>query len=160
MFIHCFSHSISFSFTQFLVITKFLLEDTKGRYHAKDLVVDGKIISEWILGTQDGKVWTGRNLDESNLENEGARVTGDTFMVMMESPYENSFPVRWCTTPLLPSRSCLSGQGVFWSLDEKRGTHSLDCFWGFVNDNPYRENTQNVTEWFARQNRQNCRVRN
>jgi len=40
-------------------------------------------------------------------------------------PCEKNFPVRRCTTPLLPSCSCLSGQGVSWSLNRKKGTHSL-----------------------------------
>jgi hypothetical protein len=26
--------------------------------HSEDLGVDGKIISEWFLGKQDGKLWT------------------------------------------------------------------------------------------------------
>jgi len=30
----------------------------KGRDHAKDLGVDGKIILEWILEKQGGKMWT------------------------------------------------------------------------------------------------------
>jgi hypothetical protein len=63
-------------------------------------------------------------------------------------PCGNSFPVRWCTTSLLPC-SCLSGQGVSWSLDRKRGAHSLpsrspglsllDFFWKCVTDNFYCE---------------------
>jgi hypothetical protein len=31
----------------------------KGREHAEDTGVDGKIILEWILEKQGGKVWTG-----------------------------------------------------------------------------------------------------
>jgi hypothetical protein len=31
----------------------------KGRDHAEDLHVDGKMIFEWILEKQGGKVWTG-----------------------------------------------------------------------------------------------------
>jgi hypothetical protein len=34
-------------------------ENLKGRDHLEDLGVDEKITSEWILGKQDGKVWTG-----------------------------------------------------------------------------------------------------
>jgi hypothetical protein len=34
-------------------------EKLKGRDHSEDLGIDGKKISEWILGKQDGKVWTG-----------------------------------------------------------------------------------------------------
>jgi hypothetical protein len=30
----------------------------KGRDHAKDLGVDGKILLEWILEKQGGKMWT------------------------------------------------------------------------------------------------------
>jgi len=36
----------------------FWLENLKGRVHSKDLGVDGKIILEWILGKQSGKMWT------------------------------------------------------------------------------------------------------
>jgi len=32
---------------------------SRGRDHPKDLGVDGKIILEWILRKQSGKVWTG-----------------------------------------------------------------------------------------------------
>jgi hypothetical protein len=38
---------------------EFLSENRKGRDHSEDLGVDGKIILEWILGKQGGKVWTG-----------------------------------------------------------------------------------------------------
>jgi hypothetical protein len=31
----------------------------KGRDHSKDLGVDGKITSEWILEKQGGKAWSG-----------------------------------------------------------------------------------------------------
>jgi len=58
--------------------------------------------------------------------------------------YEKSFSGRWYTTSILPSCSCISWQGVFWSFETKRGTHSLtlyspvlthlDFFWGFVKD--------------------------
>jgi hypothetical protein len=33
----------------------------KGKDHLKDLYVDGKIILEWILEKEDGKVWSGLN---------------------------------------------------------------------------------------------------
>jgi len=36
--------------------TKFCSENLKGRDHLEDLGVDGRIISEWILGKQNGKV--------------------------------------------------------------------------------------------------------
>jgi len=39
--------------------TKFWPGNLKGRDHLEDLGVDGKIILEWILGKQGGKVWTG-----------------------------------------------------------------------------------------------------
>jgi len=39
--------------------TKFWPENLKGRDHAEDLDVNGKIILKWILGKQGGKVWTG-----------------------------------------------------------------------------------------------------
>jgi hypothetical protein len=39
--------------------TKFLSEKLKGRYHSEDLGIDGKIILEWALGKQSGKLWTG-----------------------------------------------------------------------------------------------------
>jgi hypothetical protein len=35
------------------------LRNLKGRDHVEDLVVDGRIISEWSLGKYGGKVWTG-----------------------------------------------------------------------------------------------------
>jgi len=38
--------------------TKFLSENLKGRDHLEDLGIDRKIILEWILGKQSGKVWT------------------------------------------------------------------------------------------------------
>jgi hypothetical protein len=34
----------------------FWLEDLKGRDHPEDLHVDGKIILEWILGKEGGKM--------------------------------------------------------------------------------------------------------
>jgi len=39
----------------------FCHKNLKGRNHSEDLAVDGKIILEWILGKQSGKVWTGCN---------------------------------------------------------------------------------------------------
>jgi hypothetical protein len=39
--------------------TTLWLENLTGRDHLEDLGVDGKIILEWILGKQFGKVWTG-----------------------------------------------------------------------------------------------------
>jgi hypothetical protein len=38
---------------------KMLSERVKGRDHAVDLVVDGRIILELILGEQGGEMWTG-----------------------------------------------------------------------------------------------------
>jgi len=38
---------------------KFWSENLKGRDHAEDLGVDGRIILEWILGKYGGRVWTG-----------------------------------------------------------------------------------------------------
>jgi hypothetical protein len=38
---------------------KFWAENLKGKDHWEDLCVDEKIILEWILGRQDGKLWTG-----------------------------------------------------------------------------------------------------
>jgi hypothetical protein len=38
--------------------TKFWSENLTGRGHSEDLGVDGKIISEWILGKQNRKLWT------------------------------------------------------------------------------------------------------
>jgi len=37
---------------------KFWSESLKGREHSEHLGIDGKIILEWILGKQCGKVWT------------------------------------------------------------------------------------------------------
>jgi hypothetical protein len=37
---------------------KILVEKMKGRDHAQDLGVDGKITLEWISRKQDGKVWS------------------------------------------------------------------------------------------------------
>jgi hypothetical protein len=37
---------------------KFLSEYLKGRDHSEDLVVDGKIILEWMSGKQGRRVWT------------------------------------------------------------------------------------------------------
>jgi hypothetical protein len=39
--------------------TVFWLKDLKGRDHWEDLLVDGRLILEWILGKRGGKVWTG-----------------------------------------------------------------------------------------------------
>jgi hypothetical protein len=36
-----------------------MLANLKGRDHLEDLGVDGRIILEWILGKQGGKVWAG-----------------------------------------------------------------------------------------------------
>jgi hypothetical protein len=38
--------------------TKFWSENLKGTIHLEDIGVDGRIISEWIVQKQDGKVWT------------------------------------------------------------------------------------------------------
>jgi hypothetical protein len=35
------------------------LENLKGRDNSEEVVVDGRIILEWILGTLIGKLWTG-----------------------------------------------------------------------------------------------------
>jgi hypothetical protein len=37
--------------------TAFWLGNQKGRDHLEDLGIDGKIILEWILGKEGGKVW-------------------------------------------------------------------------------------------------------
>jgi hypothetical protein len=37
----------------------FWLKKLKGRDHSNDLSGDGKIIIEWILRKQGGKLWTG-----------------------------------------------------------------------------------------------------
>jgi hypothetical protein len=39
--------------------TIFWLENLTGRDHSEDIGVDGKIILEWILAKEGGKVWTG-----------------------------------------------------------------------------------------------------
>jgi hypothetical protein len=39
--------------------TVFWLVNLNGRYHLEDLGVDGKVIVEWILGKQRGRMWTG-----------------------------------------------------------------------------------------------------
>jgi hypothetical protein len=39
--------------------TVFWLENLKARDRSEDLAVDGRIISECIIGKQGGKVWTG-----------------------------------------------------------------------------------------------------
>jgi hypothetical protein len=41
------------------MLTRFCLENLKGRNHTADLGVDGRILLEWILQKYDGKVWTG-----------------------------------------------------------------------------------------------------
>jgi hypothetical protein len=38
--------------------TKFSSENLKGRDHSEDIVVDGRITLEWILGKEGRKVWT------------------------------------------------------------------------------------------------------
>jgi len=39
--------------------TIFWLETPKERDHLEDLSVDKRLILDWILGKQGGKVWTG-----------------------------------------------------------------------------------------------------
>jgi hypothetical protein len=41
------------------MLAEFLLENLKGRNHAEDISIDGKIIFEWILGKWGGKLWIG-----------------------------------------------------------------------------------------------------
>jgi hypothetical protein len=36
-----------------------LVENREGRNHLENLDVDGRIISEWVLGKYGGKMWTG-----------------------------------------------------------------------------------------------------
>jgi hypothetical protein len=38
---------------------KSLVGNLKVRYHFEDLGIDGKLISEWVLGKQVGRLWTG-----------------------------------------------------------------------------------------------------
>jgi hypothetical protein len=38
----------------YIILAGFL----KGKYHSEDVDVDDRIILEWILGKQGGKVWT------------------------------------------------------------------------------------------------------
>jgi hypothetical protein len=40
------------------VLIKFKSGNLKGIDHPEDLGVDGKIILEWVLGEEGGKVWT------------------------------------------------------------------------------------------------------
>jgi hypothetical protein len=40
----------------FSIHTKFWLENLKGRDHSEDPGIDGRIISEWLLGKQVGKM--------------------------------------------------------------------------------------------------------
>jgi len=37
-----------------------LVGKPEGENHKEDLGVDGRMISEWILGEQGGKLWIGR----------------------------------------------------------------------------------------------------
>jgi hypothetical protein len=37
---------------------KFLSENMKELGHAEDLDIDGKVILEWMLGKESGKMWT------------------------------------------------------------------------------------------------------
>jgi len=39
--------------------TEFWSENPKGRDHLEDLGIDGKVILEWMLGKEGGKLWTG-----------------------------------------------------------------------------------------------------
>jgi hypothetical protein len=39
--------------------TVLLFGNLKGRDHLEDVGIDGKVILEWILGENGGKVWTG-----------------------------------------------------------------------------------------------------
>jgi len=39
--------------------TKFLSENLKGKDQTVDLIIDGKIMFEWVLGKLGGKVWYG-----------------------------------------------------------------------------------------------------
>jgi hypothetical protein len=41
------------------MLTKFCPAKLKGKDHWGDLGLDGKIILEWLLGKQGGKVWPG-----------------------------------------------------------------------------------------------------
>jgi len=41
------------------MLAEFLLENLKGRNHAEDISIDGKIILEWILGKWGAKLRTG-----------------------------------------------------------------------------------------------------
>jgi hypothetical protein len=73
----------------------------------------------------------------------------------------NSFSVRLCINKLLPSRSCLSKQGVSWFLYRKSwpnsfGSCSTDfsplhfLFGKFIKDSDYWEKVQNVNELHER----------
>jgi hypothetical protein len=62
------------------------LENLKGRDHFEDLCVDGRVISEWTLVKQDGKVWavciwlrirTSGGLCEHSNESSGSMRSGE-----------------------------------------------------------------------------------
>jgi hypothetical protein len=40
-------------------VCKLLIGKHEGKSHPEDTDVDGRIILEWIVGIQGGKVWTG-----------------------------------------------------------------------------------------------------
>jgi hypothetical protein len=40
-------------------VNKILVGKPEGKDHSEDVVIDGKVVLEWILEKQAGRVWTG-----------------------------------------------------------------------------------------------------
>jgi hypothetical protein len=59
MVVTCSTNGRDEKYIQIYNTCKYLVRKLKRGNHSEDLVLDGRVISEWILGKQGGRLWVG-----------------------------------------------------------------------------------------------------